>query len=173
MTYATEPSGFLPERPPANAVWRWRLIDAGGAEVDESDRVGEQEPDRLPTRPRFTSQSDAETWLGEIWRELAEDGVESVVLLEADREVYGPMSLHLRDTADGPELVLGAVAMTGPCGARNRDQKSRFSGDFVLAGSRLTTSPSTSSIALEPVVVEGDPGAPDVVGRPARGARRR
>jgi hypothetical protein len=43
--------------------------------------------------PRFTSQGDAESWVGECWRELLEDGVDSVVLLEGDREVYGPMSL--------------------------------------------------------------------------------
>jgi hypothetical protein len=31
--------------------------------------------------------------VGECWRELLDDGVESVVLVEGDREVYGPMSL--------------------------------------------------------------------------------
>jgi len=40
------------------------------------------------------AQGDAETWLGEIWRDLAENGVDQVVLLEDGREVYGPMSLH-------------------------------------------------------------------------------
>jgi hypothetical protein len=42
----------------------------------------------------FPSQSDAESWLGEVWRELLEDGVDQVTLFEAGREVYGPMSLH-------------------------------------------------------------------------------
>src|ERR687889_399932 len=42
----------------------------------------------------FPSQSDAESWIGEVWRDLLEDGVEPVTLFEGDREVYGPMSLH-------------------------------------------------------------------------------
>ena len=42
----------------------------------------------------FPSQSDAESWIGEVWRDLLEDGVEQVTLFEGDREVYGPMSLH-------------------------------------------------------------------------------
>ena len=42
----------------------------------------------------FPSQSDAETWIGENWRGLLEAGVESVVLTEEDREVYGPMGLR-------------------------------------------------------------------------------
>jgi hypothetical protein len=29
-----------------------------------------------------------------VWRELLEDGVDAVTLLEGDRVVYGPMSLH-------------------------------------------------------------------------------
>jgi hypothetical protein len=29
-----------------------------------------------------------------VWRELADEGVDAVVLLEHDREVYGPMSLR-------------------------------------------------------------------------------
>ncbi len=41
----------------------------------------------------FPNQSDAESWLGETWRELREQGVSSVTLLEDTREVYGPMSL--------------------------------------------------------------------------------
>jgi hypothetical protein len=43
---------------------------------------------------RFSSQADAESWVGEIWSDLAELGVDAVTLLEADRVVYGPMSLH-------------------------------------------------------------------------------
>ena len=42
---------------------------------------------------RFASQADAESWVGEIWAELAEVGVDAVTLFEADRVVYGPMSL--------------------------------------------------------------------------------
>ncbi len=42
----------------------------------------------------FPSQSEAESWLGETWRDLLEAGVDSVTLMEDGREVYGPMSLH-------------------------------------------------------------------------------
>jgi hypothetical protein len=42
----------------------------------------------------FPSQSDAETWLGEQWRELAEAGVEAVTLAHEGAVVYGPMSLR-------------------------------------------------------------------------------
>ena len=42
----------------------------------------------------FPTQGDAESWIGETWRELAADGVEGVVLLEDEREVYGPMALR-------------------------------------------------------------------------------
>jgi len=87
MTHSIEPSGFLPERLSAQAVWRWRLLDATGSEVTAENTAPEP-------GPRFTSQSDAESWIGEVYVELTAEGVDSVTLLEADREVYGPMSLH-------------------------------------------------------------------------------
>ena len=43
---------------------------------------------------RFASQADAESWVGEIWAGLAEEGVAAVTLFEQERVVYGPMSLH-------------------------------------------------------------------------------
>ena len=87
MTNSMEPAGFLGDRPPANATWRWRLLDAGGHEVTlDSSTTGHG--------PAFTAQGDAESWVGESWRELVEQGVSSVVLLDGDREVYGPMSLE-------------------------------------------------------------------------------
>jgi hypothetical protein len=87
MTHSLEPSGFAADRGPGAALWRWRLLDADGAEVELPDSL-------TGNGPRFPSQGDAETWVGESWRELAEQGVDSVVLVEGDREVYGPMSLH-------------------------------------------------------------------------------
>ena len=42
----------------------------------------------------FPSRSEAESWIGEAWSDLLEEGVERVTLLEGDREVYGPMSLR-------------------------------------------------------------------------------
>lgn len=89
MTSA-EPSGNLPDRIPPSAPWRWRHLDASGADISH----------RVPTvagvaaGAGFASQSDAETWIGECWRELLELGVHSVTLVEGDREVYGPMSLR-------------------------------------------------------------------------------
>lgn len=41
----------------------------------------------------FGSQSDAESWLGEAWRNLAEAGVAGVSLLNDGKHVYGPMPL--------------------------------------------------------------------------------
>lgn len=37
---------------------------------------------------RFPSQSDAESWLGENWRELAAAGVVQVVLMDGEGSVY-------------------------------------------------------------------------------------
>ena len=62
--------------------WSWRFEKADGRVVDGG----------LP-RETFTTQADAETWLGESWRELADAGVDQVTLLEDDVEVY-EMSLH-------------------------------------------------------------------------------
>jgi hypothetical protein len=42
----------------------------------------------------FPSQSDAESWVGEVWKELLDGGADAVTLFEGDRKVYGPMSLH-------------------------------------------------------------------------------
>lgn len=65
--------------------WTWRLEDASGAVVEiTGDLAGES----------FVSQADAESWVGEFYSDLAEQGVDAVTLFEADREVYGPMSLH-------------------------------------------------------------------------------
>jgi len=81
---------MLPEDPPTfrrptseELPWRWRLEDDAGQEVSPEAFAAE----------RFASQADAESWVGEIWAELAEAGVVAVTLLEHDREVYGPMSL--------------------------------------------------------------------------------
>jgi hypothetical protein len=64
-------------------AWRWRLEDGAGNEVPAA-AAGQT----------FPSQSDAESWVGEVWRDLVEDGVDAVTLFEGDRQVYGPMSLH-------------------------------------------------------------------------------
>ncbi|MGJ3507394.1 hypothetical protein [Enemella sp. A6] len=48
----------------------------------------------LPDLDRqFDDQAEAEAWFGENWSELADAGATAVTLWEADRVVYGPMSL--------------------------------------------------------------------------------
>ncbi|MBV9844455.1 MAG: hypothetical protein JOZ47_05220 [Kutzneria sp.] len=42
----------------------------------------------------FADQAGAEDWLGAHWRELADAGIDGVVLLDDADVVYGPMSLH-------------------------------------------------------------------------------
>lgn len=81
---------MLPGQPPtfrqpsaSERPWWWRLEDADGGTVDVDGYSGQ----------RFTSQGDAESWVGEIWADLAAHGVAAVTLLEHERVVYGPMSL--------------------------------------------------------------------------------
>ncbi len=61
--------------------WTWTYEADGGSAVD---------PDRSQ---EFPTQADAESWLGETWRELRESGIAAVTLHEDDRVVYGPMPL--------------------------------------------------------------------------------
>jgi hypothetical protein len=83
MTHSLEPSGFGLGESTQRSAWRWRLEDSAGNEVTS-----------VSDNPSFPSQSDAESWVGEVWQDLAEQGVDAVTLFEGDREVYGPMSLH-------------------------------------------------------------------------------
>ena len=61
--------------------WTWRYEDETGAEVSG------------PAAVEFGNKSDAESWLGEEWRELLAQGIFAVTLLEDDRVEYGPMGL--------------------------------------------------------------------------------
>ena len=84
MTHAPEPrSSSSPARKPAGNLetWWWRWEDESGKSIA-------QEP-----RQEFPSRADAESWLGEAFGELADEGVAAVTLFQDDREVYGPMSL--------------------------------------------------------------------------------
>ena len=63
-------------------AWTWRIDRADGAVVQLD-----------PEPPAFSAQGDAESWLGEVWRELADSGADQATLLEDGRVVYGPMSL--------------------------------------------------------------------------------
>lgn len=82
----------LPEQPstfrqpsPSERPWWWRLEDASGEEVAVSGELADQ---------RFANQADAESWVGETWAALADEGVDAVTLFDLERRVYGPMSLH-------------------------------------------------------------------------------
>ena len=55
---------------------------------------GGNPPAGAPEPGTFPSQAEAETFIGESWRELLAAGVDQVSLFDADRKVYGPMSLH-------------------------------------------------------------------------------
>jgi len=84
MNLPEQPSTFrLPHA--AERPWWWRLEDASGAAVEVTGELA---------GVRFASQGDAESWVGEIWADLAEAGVDQVTLVEHERVVYGPMSLH-------------------------------------------------------------------------------
>ena len=62
-------------------TWTWRLEAEDGSPLAE------------PESPGHANQSDAESWLGETWRELADAGVAQATLLDGETIVYGPMSL--------------------------------------------------------------------------------
>jgi hypothetical protein len=67
-------------------AWTWRYEGSDGVELPDLQE--------RPASPQFPTQADAETWVGEIWRELREVGVDQVSLLDDGRVAYGPMSLH-------------------------------------------------------------------------------
>jgi hypothetical protein len=56
-------------------AWAWRYEDALGEGVDGPNEA-------------FTSQSDAESWIGQSWRDLAARGVIRVALYEENRLEY-------------------------------------------------------------------------------------
>ncbi|WP_406860504.1 hypothetical protein ABZO31_08600 [Streptomyces sp. HUAS MG47] len=64
-------------------AWTWRFETADGTEVEPS-----VDPEEFPT------QGDAESWIGEYWRDLLAGGAEQVVLFEDATKIYGPMSLN-------------------------------------------------------------------------------
>jgi hypothetical protein len=55
--------------------WSWRYENVEGQPVNGPGET-------------FSSQADAESWIGQEWRELAESGVAQVVLVEDDRVDY-------------------------------------------------------------------------------------
>lgn len=65
------------------STFSWRFEAPDGTPLTSAD---------LPTAT-FPSQADAESWVGESWRDLLASGVEQVTLLRDGETVYGPMSL--------------------------------------------------------------------------------
>jgi len=63
-------------------VWDWELLNTAGQAV------------RRPTSPTFATRFDAEAWLGETWRQLAEQGVAAVRLLHDGKPVAPDLPLH-------------------------------------------------------------------------------
>ena len=64
-------------------AWTWRFEKTDGSEV---------EPSVVPEE--FTTQGDAESWIGEYWKDLLAGGADQVVLFEDATKIYGPMSLQ-------------------------------------------------------------------------------
>jgi hypothetical protein len=64
-------------------TWTWQL------EKEDGTAAGRDLP-----KETFSSQGDAESWLGEHWPGLLKAGVDQVTLVEDGRVEYGPMSLH-------------------------------------------------------------------------------
>ena len=64
--------------------WTWSYEDAAGAPMDAA-ALGET---------AFPTQSDAESWFGEVWHDLTDAGVAAVTLSRDGAKVYGPMSLE-------------------------------------------------------------------------------
>ena len=63
-------------------AWSWRYERSDGSAAEPA------------ASQDFPTQSDAETWIGESWRELLDAGIDQVSLLEEERVAYGPMSLR-------------------------------------------------------------------------------
>ncbi|MCX4693718.1 hypothetical protein [Streptomyces sp. NBC_01408] len=64
-------------------AWTWRFEKADGSETSPA-----VEPEE------FTTQGDAESWIGEIWKELLEGGVEQVKLSDDNGTELYTMSLR-------------------------------------------------------------------------------
>ncbi|MFB7861825.1 MULTISPECIES: hypothetical protein [unclassified Streptomyces] len=63
-------------------AWTWRFEKSDGTEVTPS-----------VTPEEFSTQGDAESWIGEHWRDLLDGGADQVTLSEDGTKIYGPMAL--------------------------------------------------------------------------------
>ncbi|MCO7272182.1 MULTISPECIES: hypothetical protein [Cellulosimicrobium] len=64
--------------------WVWELDDAEGSVL------------ATPVSPVFTTQYDAEQWLGETWRALAAEGAVVARLLHDGTQATAPVELRSR-----------------------------------------------------------------------------
>jgi hypothetical protein len=64
--------------------WTWRLESAEGTALVTATSA---------TQATHPTQSDAESWIGENWRVLADEGVAAASLISDGKRVYGPMPL--------------------------------------------------------------------------------
>ncbi|MGK5544663.1 hypothetical protein ACSNOH_08025 [Streptomyces sp. URMC 127] len=67
-------------------AWMWRFEKADGTETSPA-----VEPEE------FSTQGDAESWVGEVWKELLDGGAERVTLFEDGTEIY---TMSLRAAAE-------------------------------------------------------------------------
>ena len=81
MSLPDLPPTFKPTAPPITDWW-WQLLDADGQVV------------AAPREERFSNRGDAESWLGEEWRRLAEAGATSAQLFERESAVGPRIELH-------------------------------------------------------------------------------
>lgn len=65
--------------------WTWKFETSDGTPVSPRPAAA--------TNEEFGNQSDAESWIGEAFRELLDQGVDQVSLLDGDTVKY-TMSLH-------------------------------------------------------------------------------
>lgn len=71
-------------------AWTWRFEKSDGTET---------EPALQPEE--FTTQGDAESWIGEYWKELLDGGADQVTLFDDTTKIYGPMSLRAEQGEQG------------------------------------------------------------------------
>ncbi|WP_329458230.1 hypothetical protein [Streptomyces sp. NBC_01497] len=92
-------------------AWTWRFEKADGTEVTPAVRAEE-----------FPTQGDAESWIGEEWKELLEGGADQASLFEDDTKVYGPMSLHAEQATPEGEPAEPADAAEDAEGAQDAER---------------------------------------------------
>ncbi len=63
MTNSPEPAFAVSSRSSDTVPWWWQLLDADGKVIEQESRA------------EFPTRSDAETWLGEAYADLAAQGV--------------------------------------------------------------------------------------------------